>query len=510
MKPYHLLSLAFVLFHGFWPGIAQTVVDLRTQSKNVDFTNASSTKPFRSGTTLPASCSANESFLKTNATPGQNLYVCTTPGDPGAWTVQGGSGTSAPNYYQGFTNQNSVTLSHNLNSTAIVVVCYDSAASPNSIEFNSLHIVDGNTAAVTFGAPQSGTCVVNSSGGGGGGGDGSSPGGTFGQIQFNNNGTLAGGNLSGDAITSDSLVTTLASSGVTAGTYGNAAHVPQIQVDAKGRVTVANNVPISGGGGAGAISQLTDFALSATPSTATVACASAACQARIGEKVFTFAAAAATASSLTGTGALSTVYFFIDANGVLSFGHDGSAVNDATVSGFTKVTGVTNFPPNTLPIGRCAVNGNQFGACTDDRALLERMVIDQGAGISVTQNPVTGHTAIAANPTTVGFLGAANTWSNINDFSTGTILYNVVTKTSDYTVAATDYTVLCGTGGGPVTVTLPASPVQGQMLIVKNIGSNPCTVGSNGKNIDGSPIQSVNSQNAVLRMQFDGFTWRLL
>lgn len=507
MRLPHLLTLAFVLFHGFWPGIAQTVVDLRTQSKNVDFTNASSTKPFRSGTTLPASCSANESFLKTNAAPGQNLYVCTAPGDPGTWTVQGG--TSAPNYYQGFTNQSNVTLAHNLNSAAIVVVCYDSAASPNSVEFNSLHIVNVNTAAVTFGAPQSGTCVVNGSGGGGGG---SSAGGASGQIQFNNGGTLAGGNLSGDVNTSNSLVTTLASSGVAAGTYGDAAHVPQIQVDAKGRVTVANNVPISGGGGGGAsaISQLTDFALSAIPSTATVACASAACRARIGEKVFTFTAAAATASSLTGNAAPSTVYFYIDGGGTLSFGYDGTAVTDAAVSGLTKVSGVTNFLPNTLPIGHCAVSGNQFGACTDDRALLERIVIDQGAGISVTQNPVTGHTSIAANPATVGFLGAENTWSNTNDFSAGTILYNVVTKTSDYTAAATDYTILCGTGGGPVTVTLPASPGHGQMLIVKNIGSNTCTVGSNGKNIDGFAAQSVNSQNAVLRMQFDGSTWRLL
>jgi len=41
----------------------------------------------------------------------------------------------------------------------------------------------------------------------------------------------------------------LANSGVVAGTYGNATNVPQVIVDAKGRVTSVTNVAISGGGG---------------------------------------------------------------------------------------------------------------------------------------------------------------------------------------------------------------------------------------------------------------------
>lgn len=39
------------------------------------------------------------------------------------------------------------------------------------------------------------------------------------------------------------------SSGVTPGTYGDATHVPQVTVDANGRVTAASNVAIVGGGG---------------------------------------------------------------------------------------------------------------------------------------------------------------------------------------------------------------------------------------------------------------------
>lgn len=74
-----------------WMGVAimataQTRIDLRTQSKSVDFSEASSTKPSKTGTTLPATCSVGETFLKTTAPAGKNLYVCTLAN---TWTVQG-------------------------------------------------------------------------------------------------------------------------------------------------------------------------------------------------------------------------------------------------------------------------------------------------------------------------------------------------------------------------------------------------------------------------------------
>jgi len=58
----------------------------------------------------------------------------------------------------------------------------------------------------------------------------------------------------GPAALSDGNITlSLTDTAVSAGTYGDDTNVPQITVDAKGRVTAVTDVPISGGGGGGSI-----------------------------------------------------------------------------------------------------------------------------------------------------------------------------------------------------------------------------------------------------------------
>jgi hypothetical protein len=70
----------------------QTEIDLKTQTKSVDFTGAAYTKPFKSGSALPATCGTGEAFLKAGAPAGQNFYTCTAANN---WTIQ--SGSSLPN-----------------------------------------------------------------------------------------------------------------------------------------------------------------------------------------------------------------------------------------------------------------------------------------------------------------------------------------------------------------------------------------------------------------------------
>ena len=84
-----LLAGVFVLAGG--PLRAQTQVDLKTQTRNVDFSAASTTKPVKAGTALPATCTPGELFFKTNAAPGGNLYLCTALN---TWTQSGISSAS--------------------------------------------------------------------------------------------------------------------------------------------------------------------------------------------------------------------------------------------------------------------------------------------------------------------------------------------------------------------------------------------------------------------------------
>ncbi len=64
----------------------QTQIDLRTQGKNIDFSSAARTRPSKTGTAAPDVCTIGETFVKTDAAAGKNLYICTATN---AWTVQG-------------------------------------------------------------------------------------------------------------------------------------------------------------------------------------------------------------------------------------------------------------------------------------------------------------------------------------------------------------------------------------------------------------------------------------
>lgn len=69
-------------------GEAQTLVDLRTQSKSVDFSAAGSTKPMQTGSSLPSTCAVGQFFFLTTASAGSNVYAC-NPAN--TWAVEGNS-----------------------------------------------------------------------------------------------------------------------------------------------------------------------------------------------------------------------------------------------------------------------------------------------------------------------------------------------------------------------------------------------------------------------------------
>jgi hypothetical protein len=67
---------------------AQTLLDLRSQTRNVDFSAAVMTRPVKTGTVLPATCAGGQLFFKTDAPAGTNLYGCV---GTNTWVTQGGS-----------------------------------------------------------------------------------------------------------------------------------------------------------------------------------------------------------------------------------------------------------------------------------------------------------------------------------------------------------------------------------------------------------------------------------
>ena len=82
-----------------------------------------------------------------------------------------GGGVPPGLYTQNFTAQTSVTLTHNLGTTAVQVQCFDgSGGAGNKIYPNTEQSVDTNNYTVTFSIAQTGSCTVSGSSGSGGGG----------------------------------------------------------------------------------------------------------------------------------------------------------------------------------------------------------------------------------------------------------------------------------------------------------------------------------------------------
>lgn len=117
-----------------------------------------------------------------------------------------------------------------------------------------------------------------------------------------------------------------------------------------------------------------------------------------------------------------------------------------------------------------------------------------------------------------------NTWNNheqgIQQHSgiwTGWFRTGVSVKTSagNYDVTSSDYVVVINKSSGAATqVNLPASPLTGRLIIVKDgkgdAGSNNITVSGNGKNIDGSSTNVISTNYQARQYVYNGTEYNVL
>lgn len=133
-------TLTTLLVWTCWSGTGkgQTLVDLRTQSKSIDFSAASSTRPLQVGTVLPVSCVAGAMFFNTSAPDGANVYGCTVNN---VWALQ--TAATSSNRLADF----AVTRT---SSTTLLTGASCSTATPCGVRFGGVTFPISNSGTVTL------------------------------------------------------------------------------------------------------------------------------------------------------------------------------------------------------------------------------------------------------------------------------------------------------------------------------------------------------------------------
>lgn len=142
--------LGLILFAG--PSEGQTRVNLGYQARNVDFGAAVSTRPFKTGTVLPSTCQVGESFFKSDAEPGQNLYGCTGSNQ---WSLQSGGATAGAGSSAALTDLRAVRTS----STMLTIGSSCSPGTPCNYRMGHLVVSITSPITVTLASATSGGTV---------------------------------------------------------------------------------------------------------------------------------------------------------------------------------------------------------------------------------------------------------------------------------------------------------------------------------------------------------------
>jgi hypothetical protein len=228
---------------------------------------------------------------------------------------------------------------------------------------------------------------------------------------------------------------TLATVNANAGPCGDATHVAQVTLDAKGRATGCTPVAISGGsGGAGMAAQLGDLAVAWTSSTVLTVGAGCSvatpCNVRLGTTVVAFEVT----NTITISAGSGTLYLYVDAGGNLVAGHN-VTLSCAGVCG--AVSGVTAFPVGSIPLYTWTATSGTWDTSggIDQRAVLSTRNVTTGAGLVATetggQTVITVDTAVLPLVTTYSVSFTAQTTVTISGATHGLGTSNLMVQCWD-------------------------------------------------------------------------------
>lgn len=186
-------------------------------------------------------------------------------------------------------------------------------------------------------------------------------------------------------------------------------------------------------------------------------------------------------------------------------GYPGNALLSVTIpSGTEQVTSAASMTDN----GMVFVSDSQEISSTDAADDGEALFGNSGSA------PTLGKINGTANKITSTFSTPNYVLTLPDDLRIVALVADKKTKTSNYTAAQTDFTLLCDATSGNITVTLPAAASNsGRIYVIKKIDASANTVtidGNASETIDGATTVVLSAQYASKMIQCDGSNWFIL
>jgi hypothetical protein len=160
------------------------------------------------------------------------------------------------------------------------------------------------------------------------------------------------------------------------------------------------------GAGAGMASQLLDFNVNNTSGTVqtlgALCSGTTPCQIRTSTAFFVMT----TPVTVTLSGAVTsgTVFWYLSSSQIMTAGHNSAATLSCS-AGCSVATGITAFPPDSLPLFQTTFTANAWDVINpptmDKRAIYSRNVIASGQGVASAYDPTTGIQTLSTDPTLV-------------------------------------------------------------------------------------------------------------